>query len=81
MSGHFMRVGAQALSAILGGPGIFYVWYSFYAPWAAANAVVLLGCTIAISFFLYPELQPPTQGAMRLIRRMAGHVVRLTSRR
>jgi len=80
MSEHFMRVGAQALSAILGGPGIFYVWYSFYAPWTAADAVILLGCAVTISFFLYPELQLPPQGALRLVRRIAGHVVKLTSR-
>lgn len=80
MSGHFMRVGAQALAAILGGPGIFYIWYSFYAPWAAANAVILLGCAVTISFFLYPELQPTSQGALRLIRRIAVHVARLTGR-
>ncbi|HXS38571.1 MAG TPA: hypothetical protein VN766_00215 [Stellaceae bacterium] len=80
MSGPLMRLGSQTLAAILGGPGIFYVWYSFYAPWAAANAVILLGCAIGISVFLYPELQGSPQSALRLIRRIAGHVARLTGR-
>lgn len=79
MSGPLMRLGSQTLAAILGGPGIFYVWYSFYAPWAAANAVILLGCAIGISVFLYPELQLSPR-AQRVLRRIAGHVARLTGR-
>lgn len=80
MSGPLMRLGSQTLAAILGGPGVFYVWYSFYAPWAAANAVILLGCAIGISVFLYPELQLSPHRALRLLRRIAGHVARLTGR-
>ncbi len=80
MSGYFMRLGAQALSAILGGPGIFYVWYSFYQPWAAANAVILLGAAAALSIFLYPESFPRHDGALKLIRKIAVRVARLAGR-
>ncbi len=80
MSEHFMRLGGQALSAILGGPGIFYVWYSFYEPRAAANAVILLGAATAISVVLYPASLPRHDAALKVIRRIAGSVARLTDR-
>lgn len=66
-----MRLGGQALAAILGGPGIFYVWYSFYEPREAASAVILLGAASVISLMLYPELleQDGIVGAKRWLAR------------
>lgn len=80
MSGHFARLGGQALSAILGGPGVFYVWYSFYEPWQAANAVILLGAATAISLSLYPDLLPRHRGMANAMRRLARNLARLKNR-
>jgi CBS-domain-containing membrane protein len=78
MSEHFIRIGGQALAAILGGPGIFYVWYSFYQPVMAASAIILLGAALALSVSLYPDSFPRHDRALKLIRRIAGRVARLT---
>ena len=50
-----MRVGSQILAAVLGGPGVFYLWRSFYAPEDALRAVIFLGAAAAISFMLYRD--------------------------
>ena len=50
-----MRVGSQILAAVLGGPGVFYLWRSFYAPEDALRAVIFLGAAGAISFMLFRE--------------------------
>jgi hypothetical protein len=76
-----MRLGGQAMAAVLGGPGIFYVWLSFYDPLAALRATILLGAAIAISIFLYPDLFDGHRGALKAIRRIAGRVATLKTRR
>jgi ABC-type Fe3+ transport system permease subunit len=80
MSEHFVRLGGQALAAILGGPGIFYVWYSFYDPSEAASAVVLLGGACAISLMLYPESRPQHEGLANAARWLARRLERLKIR-
>ena len=39
------------LSAVLGGFGVFCVLYSFSAPDIAAEALILLGAALAVSYF------------------------------
>jgi hypothetical protein len=50
-----MRVGSQLVAAILGGPGVFYLWRSFDAPEDALRAVIFLGAAAAISLALYSK--------------------------
>jgi len=52
----FMRLCSQALAVILGGPGIFYLWHSFYVPTDAFKAVIFLGAATIISWMLYPDI-------------------------
>lgn len=49
-----MHLGSQAIAAILGGPGIFYLWHSFYVPEDAMRAVLFLGAATVINLMLYP---------------------------
>jgi hypothetical protein len=46
-----MRSALSIVSAILGGLGVFCVIYSFTAPHIAAQALLLLGAALAISYF------------------------------
>jgi hypothetical protein len=69
------------MAAVLGGPGIFYVWLSFYDPLAAVRAAIFLGAAMAISIFLYPDLFDGHRGAFKAIQRIAGRVATLKSRR
>jgi multisubunit Na+/H+ antiporter MnhB subunit len=39
------------LSAVLGGCGVFCVLYSFSTPDVAAEALILLGAALAVSYF------------------------------
>jgi hypothetical protein len=82
MSGNIiMRLGGQAMAAVLGGPGIFYVWLSFYDPLAAVRATIFLGAAMAISIFLYPDLFDGHRGTVKAIQRIAGRVAALKTRR
>lgn len=66
-----MRIGARALSIILGGPGIFYIWHSFYAPFDAVKAVIFLGAATAINLMLYPEAIDASGGVAALNKALA----------
>ena len=46
-----MQHALSLISALLGGFGVFCVIYSFAEPQLAAQAVVLLGAALAISYF------------------------------
>jgi len=46
-----MRSGLSLVSALLGGFGVFCVIYSFDEPDLAAQALILLGSALAITFF------------------------------
>ena len=71
MSGDSMRLGGQAMSAILGGTGIFYLWCSFYVPVFGFKAAVLLGAATAITLLLHPDSLDGTGGTFRTLRRIA----------
>ena len=45
-----LRLGAQALSLILGVSGLFFFYTSFYDPTvsSAANSIILLGVAVAL---------------------------------
>jgi multisubunit Na+/H+ antiporter MnhB subunit len=47
----FMQRALSLLCALLGGFGVFCVIYSFAAPDIAAQALILLGAALAISYF------------------------------
>jgi multisubunit Na+/H+ antiporter MnhB subunit len=42
---------ASVMSAVLGGFGVFCVVYSFSTPHIAAQALILLGAALAVSYF------------------------------
>jgi hypothetical protein len=44
-----MRFGTQILAAMFGGPGVFYLWKSFYDPQDALTALLYLGVATALS--------------------------------
>jgi CBS-domain-containing membrane protein len=46
-----MRSAGAAISAMLGGFGVFCVIYSFTSPHIAAQALVLLGAALSLSYF------------------------------
>jgi hypothetical protein len=81
MSGDNMRLGGQALSAILGGPGVFYLWCSFYEPLFALKALIMLGAATAISVYLYPESFDGHRSTFKAIGRIAGKVTTRKPRR
>ena len=72
MVAEVMRLGSRALSIILGGPGIFYLWHSFYVPVDAARAVIFLGAATALNLLLYPEVLSGRRvaGLNRLVTRV-----------
>ncbi len=76
-----MRLGGQALAAVLGGPGIFYLWCSFYEPIFGVKALILLGAATAISICLYPESFDGHRGTFKAIGRIAGKIAALAQRR
>ena len=76
-----MRLGAQALAAILGGPGVFYLWCSFYEPIFAVKALIMLGAATAISLCLYPDAVDGHRGAVRAIARIASRITTRKPRR
>ncbi len=76
-----MRLSGQAMAAVLGGPGVFYVWLSFYDPLAAVRATIFLGAATAVSICLYPDVFDGHRGAFRAIQRIAGKVAKLKPRR
>jgi len=76
MSEDSVRIGGQALAAILGGPGVFYLWCSFYEPLFGLKALIMLGAATAISVCLYPESFDGHRGALRVIGRVAERITR-----
>jgi len=46
-----MQRAMAVLSALLGGLGVFCVIYSFSTPDIAAEALILLGAALAVSYF------------------------------
>ena len=69
MSREHMRAGAQFLAAIFGGPGLFYLWLSFYRPEEAMTAILYLSIATAITLTLgEPERQPAQFGALARTR-------------
>jgi hypothetical protein len=81
MSGDSMRIGGQAMAAILGGPGVFYLWCSFYEPVMALKALIALGAATAISVFLYPESFDGHRDTFKAIGRIAGKITARKPRR
>jgi hypothetical protein len=53
-----MRIGAQALSAILGGVAVFCLWKSFYVPQSALYAILFLPTATGIVIALQEKPQP-----------------------
>lgn len=51
LQGFVMRYAIAAVSAALGGFGVFCVIYSFTSPHIAAQALVLLGAALSLSYF------------------------------
>ena len=51
-----MRLGSHVLAGILGGPGIFYLWESFYVPPLALKAFLFLAAATTINLLLYPDV-------------------------
>jgi multisubunit Na+/H+ antiporter MnhB subunit len=45
------RRASSLIAAVLGGFGVFCVIYSFAAPHVAAQALILLGAALAVSYF------------------------------
>jgi hypothetical protein len=46
-----MQRATALISALLGGFGVFCVIYSFSTPHIAAEALILLGAALAVSYF------------------------------
>ncbi|HUH84083.1 MAG TPA: hypothetical protein VLX85_05710 [Stellaceae bacterium] len=70
MSREHMRAGAQFLAAIFGGPGLFYLWLSFYRPEEALTAILYLSIATAITLTMgEPEREPARVGAFARTRR------------
>ena len=59
-----MRFGARIMAAIFGGPGIFYVWESFYQPIDAVRALIYLA--IATALALYADGTAEQRAAARI---------------
>jgi hypothetical protein len=49
---YLMRSALWAISATLGGLGVFCVIYSFVAPHLGAQGLILLGAALAIVYFI-----------------------------
>ena len=47
----FMQRALSLVGALLGGFGVFCVVYSFSTPHVAAQALILLGAALAVSYF------------------------------
>ena len=59
---------------VLGGPGIFYLWLSFYSPVEAMKAMLCIGAATILNFMIYPEVLGEGRGFVavgRLIARVA----------
>jgi hypothetical protein len=46
-----MRFAAQTMAAIFGGPGIFYVYLSFYKPYEAITGLIYLSIATALALY------------------------------
>lgn len=63
-----MRIGAQLLAAVFGGPGIFYVWRSFGNPGDAATAVLYLALATVLALYAGAPAKGPSLGALARCR-------------
>jgi hypothetical protein len=81
MSEDSMRIGGQAMAAILGGAGMFYLWCSFYEPVFGLKALIMLGAATAISFYVYPESFAGHSGTLKAIGRIASKITTRKPRR
>jgi hypothetical protein len=59
-----MRFGARVMAAIFGGPGIFYLWLSFYEPINAVNALIYLVLATALALYADGKSEPRAARAM-----------------
>jgi hypothetical protein len=53
-----MRIGAQCMAAIFGGPGIFYVAESFQHPDFAVTGLIYLVLATALALVSQPKTEP-----------------------
>jgi hypothetical protein len=75
-----MRLGSEALAAILGGPGIFYLWLSFSMPSLSLKAFLFLAAATTINLMLYPDAIEATRGFAG-VQRLLGKMTQRTRRR
>jgi len=68
-----MRIAAQCMAAIFGGPGVFYIWLSFYRPGQAVTGFIYLA--IATVLALYADRKDTGHPVLR------GAVARLLGKR
>jgi hypothetical protein len=61
-----MRIAAQCMAAIFGGPGIFYIYLSFYRPDHAVTGLIYLAIATALAWVAdaKPEARPARRGAL-----------------
>jgi len=72
-----MRVGAQILAAIFGGPGIFYVWRSFEHPGDAVTAVLYLAFATALALYAGAPIRIDGRAALARCRTLLARKRRL----
>jgi hypothetical protein len=53
---HLFRVAIQASTLMLGSSGVFFLWASFYVPYAACYAFIFLSAATALTMAM-PALQ------------------------
>jgi hypothetical protein len=66
-----MRLGSHVLAAVFGGPGVFYLYLSFYVPTLALKAFLFLGAATMINLLLYPDVLGSDRGFGALQRALA----------
>jgi hypothetical protein len=67
-----MRIAAQCLAAIFGGPGIFYIWLSYYRPGQAVTGFIYLAIATVLALYAdrKGESRPVLRGAVaRFLKR------------
>jgi len=75
-----MRLGSHVMAAALGGPGIFYLWASFYVPELALKAFLFLAAALTINLLLYPEVLGAENG-LGTVQRVLARITRRSPRR
>lgn len=66
-----MRLGGHVLAAVFGGPGMFYLYLSFFLPILALKAFLFLGAAMIINILLYPEVLGSDRGFAAFHRALA----------